>query len=123
MENGSKGTNVNLKEHLWKRRAQLIQKNDTAFWKKADFYWPITARIMLNMSRKYDKYEANQNEPNYYYTNFKTIVVNSPRRPAVAAASRSPAEGEASPLSSRNCMPPSPLPPAVWPIGRGARNR
>ncbi len=62
-----------------------------------------------------------RNEPNYNYTNFKPIVINSQRRPAVAAASRSPAEEEASPLSSRNCMPPSS--PAVSPIGRGARNR
>jgi hypothetical protein len=76
------------------------------------------------MSRIYEKKKADvRNEPNYKYTNLKPIVVKSHRHLAVAAASRSPAEEEASPLSSRNCMPPSPLPPAVLPIGRGARNR
>ncbi len=56
-----------------------------------------------------DEYGTIGNEPNYYnYTNLKPIAVKSRCRPAVAAASRSPAEEEASPLSSRNCMPPSP---------------
>ena len=31
MENESKGTSIDLKKHLWKKREQLIQKNDTKF--------------------------------------------------------------------------------------------
>ncbi len=54
------------------------------------------------------KNEYYKNEPIYYNCmNFKPIAVKSRRRPAVAAASRSPAEEKTSPLSGRNCMPPS----------------
>ncbi len=54
MEDENKGNKYycNLKEHLWEKREQLIQKNDTTFWKKADFYWPITAKLV------YVKHEA-----------------------------------------------------------------
>ncbi len=55
---------------------------------------------MLNMRPKIYKNEYCKNEPIYYnYMNFKPISVKSRRRPAVAAASRSPAEEKASPLS------------------------
>ncbi len=46
------------------------------------------------------------------YENLEPIAVQSRGRTAVATASRSPAEEEAPPPSGRNCMPPSPLPPA-----------
>ncbi len=44
--------------------------------------------------------------------NLEPIAVKSRCHSAVVTASLSPAEEEAPPPSGRNCMPPSPLPPA-----------
>ncbi len=89
------------------KREQLIQKNDTHFRKR-----PIFTGRLLRRQRPNIK----QNEPNSTKNRQLKEVNLDPTRlelvhPAVATASRSPAEEDAPPPSDRSCMPPLPLPP------------
>ncbi len=110
----------NFKGTVQENESNWLERNDTTIlnFKKAEYISRLIRKLL------------NRNRPNVNtimvrkrFNKLESIAIENWCRSAVAAASCFPAEKVAPPLSGRNCMPVSPLPPVRTPSNWRPANR